>query len=103
MKPDSRSQWTLTKGAVLHFEVPPGSVLFCTKGSLWITQDSDPRDVVLAPWDSFQPDRGGSVIVSALEASALRLEEASVSCAGSPHHEEAERDWARVHGEALEV
>ena len=46
----------------------------CLSGSLWITVDDDPRDVILAPGDRhvFAPD-DGDAIVSAMQDSSLLL------------------------------
>jgi len=39
-------------------------------GQVWITQDGDPRDVILGPNETFTLDRTGHALVSALEADA---------------------------------
>lgn len=36
------------------------------KGYLWITQDGDPRDVVLQPGQAYRPDRNACVLVAPL-------------------------------------
>lgn len=40
-------------------------------GTLWITIDQDPRDIVLGPGQSFEVDRGGDLLVCALGGPAL--------------------------------
>jgi len=44
-----------------------GQRIMCRTGQLWITQDGDPRDVILAADESFTFDRTGHALVSALE------------------------------------
>ena len=39
-------------------------------GHLWVTQDNDPRDVVLRPGETFRPDRNGRVLVAPLGTTA---------------------------------
>lgn len=40
-------------------------------GTLWITQEGDPRDVILNSGESFRVDRSGLTLVVALEQPAL--------------------------------
>ena len=50
-----------------------GSQVRCLRGGLWITQDRDQRDIVLAPGESFTIDRGGPAIVWALADSSVDM------------------------------
>jgi hypothetical protein len=52
-----------------------GASIRCTRGSLWITQHGDPRDVVLAPGERFTIDRGGVAVVTPLADSALVIDQ----------------------------
>lgn len=36
------------------------------RGHLWVTQDGDPRDVVLGPGQAYRPDRDARVLVAPL-------------------------------------
>lgn len=47
----------------------------CVDGCLWITQDNDPRDIVLASGESFTLDRSGVALVSAFQPSTLAVRE----------------------------
>ena len=42
-------------------------------GTLWITQDNDPRDIILEPGQSFTPDAHRQVILYALAAAAVTV------------------------------
>lgn len=50
-----------------HLEVfdGRGASVRCLLGSLWLTQDGDPRDVVLTAGESFTLDRDGLAIIYA--------------------------------------
>ena len=47
----------------------------CRKGALWITQDGDTQDTILAPGERFQPLTGRRTIVYALGDSIAALRE----------------------------
>ena len=42
-----------------------GDRIECVGGVLWITQDGDPRDIVLQDGDAFDFDRAGDALLSA--------------------------------------
>ena len=50
-----------------------GDRIECVAGVLWITQDHDPRDIVLTAGRSFRLDRGGRAVVYALDDARLVL------------------------------
>jgi len=56
----------LVKGRVRRVPAALGQRVECLSGSLWITQDGDRRDIVLGSGDSFEFDRAGNALVSAL-------------------------------------
>jgi hypothetical protein len=45
----------------------------CEDGTVWITQDGDPRDVVLGAGQQFTVDRPGQVVVFSLSGAKLEL------------------------------
>lgn len=42
-------------------------------GTVWLTQDGDVRDIILRAGESFRVDRGGTVLLQALEDAAVRF------------------------------
>jgi len=56
----------LTKGRIRRVHAALGKRVECLSGSLWVTQDGDRRDVLLAGGEAFEFDRPGDALVSAL-------------------------------------
>jgi hypothetical protein len=50
-----------------------GTIVAVDRGSVWITQECDPRDIVLLRGMRFEIDRPGRTIVAAETPSTLRL------------------------------
>jgi hypothetical protein len=63
----------LGKGLIRHVHGRKGRRVECLSGSLWITQDGDRRDVVLAAGEAFDFDRRGDVLLSAFADSRYLL------------------------------
>lgn len=55
-----------------------GRRISVVEGDVWVTQDGDPRDIVLHAGDSFRFDRPSGAIVSALGANARIVREDGV-------------------------
>jgi hypothetical protein len=77
---DSRA---LDRGRIRRVHRPLGRRVECVSGTLWITQDGDPRDIVLAPGDSFTFDHRGDALISALDDARFLLLE---TCAPATAH-----------------
>ena len=56
-----------------------GARIAVVDGSVWITQEHDPRDVMLRPGQSFTLDRNGTAIIEALADAEVALD-ASGDC-----------------------
>jgi hypothetical protein len=63
----------LDKGRIRHVHAQAGRRVECLSGSLWITQDGDRRDVVLAAGEGFDFDRRGDALLSAFADSRYLL------------------------------
>ena len=67
----------LTKGRIRRVHSALGQRIECVSGTLWVTQDGDPRDIVLGAGESFAFDHRGDALVSALDDSRFVLLETS--------------------------
>jgi hypothetical protein len=85
----------LPKGAISVFTDAVATQVRCERGSLWLTQDNDPRDIVLKAGEQFQPDRRGNVLVYALEEAAFSWGPAAPAAVASPWH--ALATWLTAH------
>ena len=61
-----RAAHDLAKGQLHRIHDGQGLRVQCLSGCLWLTQESDPRDVVLEAGDAFTIDRAGNTYLSAL-------------------------------------
>ena len=59
----------MAKGGLHRIHDGQGLRVQCLSGCLWLTQQSDPRDVVLEAGDAFTIDRPGDTYLSALASS----------------------------------
>ena len=65
----------MRKGEARTFERVDSSVeLLCAQGSLWITHDGDPKDVILNPQESYRAEREDAMHVFALQPCVLEIE-----------------------------
>lgn len=63
----------LARRGVHRIEDGRGLQVTCFKGHVWITQQRDPRDIVLGAGQSFVLDRRGSAIVFALKDAVIHV------------------------------
>ena len=63
----------LPRRTTLQLDDAEGSVIAVESGCLWVTMQSDPRDVVLLPGMRFEIDRSGKTLISAEEDSRFGL------------------------------
>jgi hypothetical protein len=57
--------WDLASGELVQLDGARGTTLRVTRGTLWITQERDARDIVLCAGHSFTIDHGGLTVVEA--------------------------------------
>lgn len=63
----------LAGGESASYDNAAGRVLCCLAGSLWITHDGDPRDVIVEAGGSYRVTRRERMIVHALREGAMRM------------------------------
>jgi len=63
----------LRRGATLRVDDGQPHVIDVFEGLVWVTQDGDPRDVILEAGDSFRFDGRGLTLVQAFEDARLLL------------------------------
>ena len=63
----------IRRGDLVSIRNGNGATVAVDRGTAWLTQDDDRRDVVLEAGDSFRLDRGGVAVVSALAAAELTV------------------------------
>jgi hypothetical protein len=63
----------LARSSVHRIENGKGSEVLCLKGTVWITQEGDPRDVILGSGQSFVLDRKGVAVAYALRDAAVTI------------------------------
>ena len=68
-----QSVHAIDKNALFEIAHPYGATIDCLTGSVWVTLDNDPRDVVLGTGQSFRVDSNQRVLVLALEAARVRV------------------------------
>ena len=66
----------LERGDVLPLERASGVHLICLEGSLWVTEEGTPTDVVLGPGQAYAVEAAGRTLVQAMGHSRLAVEAA---------------------------
>ncbi len=69
----------LRSGQPLRVQNAYGRRISVLEGHVWVTQDGDPRDVVLSPGDDFVFDRPVDALLSSLGGDARIVHEQGVS------------------------
>jgi len=72
----------------LTLDAARGALVRCLDGLVWITQDGDRADHIVAAGDSFRVDRDGPVIVQATRPARVAIE--------SPRTDESDNWWTRL-------
>lgn len=64
----------LNKNQTLTITRPEYTQIECFNGCVWVTQDGDPRDILLEAGETLVVDQPARVLVHALESSKVRLQ-----------------------------
>ncbi len=93
----------LPRRGLLSIRGGRGAVLIVEHGEVWVTQDADPRDIVLSAGAWFRLDRDGVAIVQPLHAAAVTLTAVAdgpvpeIEIRGLPHGEPRRAGLRRGH------
>ncbi len=68
-----RASFVLKRGALLPMPAAVGTEIRCDCGTVWITQDHDPRDIVLARDERFVLDVDQPALVQAFDFSVISV------------------------------
>jgi hypothetical protein len=63
----------LKRNQVVTVRDGSGNSIVCDSGTVWVTQDGDPRDIILRAGDSFTLDRNGAALVQAFEPGTISI------------------------------
>jgi hypothetical protein len=78
------SQLAFTAGQSASLHDAQGTRIECLSGSLWITQEDEGRDIVLAPGEAFTLGRNGKTVVHAFKPSLALVIESRPVAPGTP-------------------
>jgi Protein of unknown function (DUF2917) len=67
---------TLRRGKLVRLPEARGATVTACAGSVWITEQDSPRDVVLTPGESFTLDRPGVALVQAFRDASILVDPA---------------------------
>ncbi|MBG9386924.1 DUF2917 domain-containing protein [Caenimonas aquaedulcis] len=65
----------VARRGLLNIADAAGVQVRCEQGSVWLTLDNDPRDIVLEAGDAFHTDEHGLMLVYGLENSTVSVRE----------------------------
>ena len=71
----SEQRFELSHPQTLRLFRARGAVVTCVRGAVWLTQDDDPRDVILEPGQRFVIDGNRLALVSPFEPSRVTVQE----------------------------
>jgi hypothetical protein len=72
---------TLAGGQMLRVDAPLGHEIVCVQGSLWITHDGDPKDIIVDAGQRYVADRHAPLVVYALDKARFLLHPADAETA----------------------
>jgi Protein of unknown function (DUF2917) len=73
MREAVRHSMLLSEGGIVQLRNGAGLRIAVARGQIWITQEGDPRDVVLESGQSVRIERNGLTLIEALQPSRFAL------------------------------
>lgn len=80
MKRSNSHSALLPRGSLLRIEARAGECVACLRGMLWLTQEHDPLDRIVAAGETFVFDRSGIALLNALAHDAVVSYAAGAHC-----------------------
>ena len=84
----------LATGEAVSLDDIRGATLRVRSGTVWITQEREPLDVVLRGGDNWTVERDGRTVIEAHDEVHLRVVGRPVKPAPEPHVRRREGDWS---------
>ncbi|GAA4409418.1 DUF2917 domain-containing protein [Quisquiliibacterium transsilvanicum] len=75
------SRLELRRGDTVRLDDAHGATVSCAAGSIWVTRDNDPADLILGAGDKVRIDGPGLVVIQAFEASRVAVASNALSLA----------------------
>lgn len=70
----------LEAGQIISLDDACGTSIQAQAGTVWITEEGEPRDFVVGPGEAFLVTRPGRTLVQAMAAAHVALRDEDVSC-----------------------
>ena len=74
----------LAAGQVLTLDDAAGLRILARSGTVWVTEEGDPRDHIVRPGDTLIVARGGRTVVQAIDPAWISLAD-GIPAANDPH------------------
>ena len=75
------SRLELRRGDTVRLDDAHGATVSCAAGTVWVTRDGDPADIVLSAGQKARIDGPGLVVIQAFEASRVAVASVAVALA----------------------
>jgi hypothetical protein len=76
-------QFTLAPGEVVTLQDARGARISARTGTVWVTEEADPKDHILGPGEAFVLARNGRTVIQALAPSWIAIDAANDAVDGT--------------------